>query len=192
LKILKLNILLIIFSFLIISCKQDKTIDQKSSDIKNYSDLNLKNSLSNFTGYMTDKDTIIIYVDLSMEWWIRRDEIILTKTNNKIQLQATIKEDTTFEMKYQMRTNKLPVKVLKNENNSFEQYFVDKFERTQNEYSGRYIYKITAPNDTLIFYTNGLGDKGAEIKDYYKHMIQYYPNEEDFIPIEIIHENEIE
>ncbi|RZT00067.1 hypothetical protein [Aquimarina brevivitae] len=37
-----------------------------------------------------------------------------------------------------------------------------------------------APNDTLIFFNDGLGDKGGEVRAYYKFMNQYYPNHKKF------------
>ena len=156
------------------SCKTDNKTEPYKSNLK------LTENLSDFTDEMTEKDTVKIIAELNMEWWIRRDELTITKKNNEIRLQATIKEDTTFEMKYQMRTNELPRKVIKNTNNSFEKHFKNKIERTKDKTVRQYIYKIIAPNDTLIFYTDGLGDKGGEVKDYYKFMNQYYPGNKEF------------
>ena len=177
---------LIIICLLLTSCKTENKNEQYVSEI------NLTENLSDFTNRMTEKDTIRIFAELNMEWWIRRDELLITKKNNEIQLQATIKEDSTFEMKFQMRTNKLPTIKLKNLNNEFEQHFVNKINRTEYNSGEQYIYKIMAPNDTLTFYTRGLADKGREVKDYYELMSQYYPNEKEFIPIEIVEKNEIE
>ncbi len=182
---LKFEQLIIIF-LLLTSCKTEKNNNQYISD------LNLKENLSDFTNRMTAKDTVRIFAELNMEWWIRRDELLITKKNNQIQLQATIKEDTTFEMKFQMRTNKLPTIQMTNLNNEFEQHFVNKINLTEYHSGEQYIYKIMAPNDTLIFYTIGLAEKGRDVKDYYELMIQFYPNEKEFIQIEMIEENEIE
>ncbi|WFO17133.1 hypothetical protein M601_005195 [Cellulophaga baltica 4] len=129
---------------------------------------------------MNEKDTVKIFAELNMEWWIRRDELVITKKNNEIRLQATIKEDTTFQMKYQMRINKLPTVILKDTNNALEKHFVNKIGRTKDKTIRQYIYKIMGPNDTLIFYTNGLGDKGGEVRDYYDLMNKYYPNNSEF------------
>ena len=105
-----------IICFLFTSCKKDNKTEPYKSDLK------LTENLSDFTDQMTEKDTVKIFAELSMEWWIRRDELTITKKNNEIRLQATIKEDTTFEMKYEMRTSELPRKVIKNKNNSFEKH----------------------------------------------------------------------
>ncbi|WP_375325367.1 hypothetical protein [Flagellimonas sp. GZD32] len=139
---------------------------------------------------MNEKDTIKIIAELYMEWWIRVDTLTVTKKDNQTQLQATIKEDTTFEMKYQWRTNKLKPVIIENTNNEFEQHFAKKIERTKADPKSGRIYKILSPNDTLIFYTKGLGDKGGEIGKYYTFMRNYYPNENDFVPIGVIIENE--
>ncbi len=160
--------------FLFTNCKTDKKTEPYKSDLK------LTENLTDFTTRMTEKDTVRILAELNMEWWIRLDELTITKKNNEIRLQATIKEDTTYEMKYQMRTNELPRKVIQNTDNSFEKHFKNKIERTNDKTVQQYIYKIIAPNDTLIFYTDGLGDKGGEVREYYKFMNQYYPGNKEF------------
>ena len=160
--------------FLFANCKTDKKSEPYKSDLK------LTENLSDFTSKMTEKDTIKILVELNMEWWIRRDQLIITKRNDEIRLQATIKEDTTFQMKYEMRTNALPERTIANTNNSFEKHFANKIERTEDKTIRQYIYKIIAPNDTLIFYTDGLSDKGGEVREYYEFMNKYYPNEREF------------
>ena len=165
--------LLIMVCFLFANCKTDKKEPYKS-------DLKVTENLSNFTSEMTEKDTIKIIAELNMEWWIRRDELIITKRDNQIRLQTTVKEDTTFEMKYQMRTNKFPEKTIANTDNSFEEHFANKIGRTKDKTVRQYIYKIIAPNDTLTFYTDGLGDKGGEVREYYEFMNQYYPNDKEF------------
>lgn len=171
-------------SVLLANCKSEKKSEYYISE------LSMNRNLSNFTNVMNEKDTIKIIAELYMEWWIRVDTLTITKKNNQIQLQATIKEDTTFEMKYQWRTNKLKPVIIENTDNEFEQHFSQKIKRTKtNPKSGR-IYKILSPNDTLIFYTKGLGDKGGEVKEYYKFMRNYYPNEKDFVPIGEKNENE--
>ncbi|WFO17231.1 hypothetical protein M601_005775 [Cellulophaga baltica 4] len=79
-----------------------------------------------------------------------------------------------------MRINKLPTVILKDTNNALEKHFVNKIGRTKDKTIRQYIYKIMGPNDTLIFYTNGLGDKGGEVRDYYDLMNKYYPNNSEF------------
>lgn len=161
----------------IISCKTDKKTEIYQSN------LNLTENLSNFTTVMSEKDTIKIIAKLYMEWWMRVDTLTVTKKDNQIRLQTTIKEDTTFEMKYQWRTNRLETVTLKNTNNEFENHFALRINRTKvNQDRGR-IYEIIGPKDTLIFYTNGLGDKGGEVIEYYQFMRKYYPYEKDFVPI---------
>ncbi|RZT00240.1 hypothetical protein [Aquimarina brevivitae] len=161
----------IIFMLLIIgSCKNEPY----------KSNLKLTEHLPDFTSKMTENDTIKIFAVLNMEWWVRRDELIVTKRNNEIRLQTIIKEDTTFQMKNEMRTNVLPEITISNSNHTFEQHFLNKIERTKDKKLRQYIYKIISPNDTLIFYTDGLSDKGGEVREYYKFMNQYYPAEKEF------------
>ncbi|NJW52221.1 hypothetical protein [Salinimicrobium oceani] len=143
------------------------------------SDLYLSENLTDFTSRMTDKDTVLIFAELNMEWWIRRDEIKVTKKDDQIRLDTTIKEDSTFEMKYEMRTKKLPQTVIQNVE-EFENHFENKIARTRDTSVRQYIYKIISPNDTLTFYTNGLSDKGRAVNEYYKFMKQYYPEEKEF------------
>ncbi|WP_273693633.1 hypothetical protein [Tenacibaculum sp.] len=169
--------LIILTSVLLTNCKSKKKTEHYISE------LNLNEHLSDFTNVMSEKDTIKIIAELYMEWWIRVDTLTVTKKNNQTQLQAIIKEDTTFEMKYQWRTNKLKPVIIENTNNEFEQHFAQKIERTKSDPKSGRIYKILSPNDTLIFYTKGLGDKGGEVREYYKFMRNYYPNEKDFVPI---------
>ncbi|AIZ42471.1 hypothetical protein M666_13340 [Cellulophaga baltica 18] len=171
---LSLIIIIIIGFLFLVNCKTERKTKKFQSD------LNLKKNLADFTKQMNEKDTVKIFAELNMEWWIRRDELVITKKNNEIRLQATIKEDTTFQMKYQMRINKLPTVILKDTNNALEKHFVNKIGRTKDKTIRQYIYKIMGPNDTLIFYTNGLGDKGGEVRDYYDLMNKYYPNNSEF------------
>lgn len=160
--------------FLLVACKTDRVSEPYKSD------LHLPEDLSDFTSKMSERDTIKIVADLTMEWWVRRDEITITKKNDKVRLHTTIKEDTTFEMKYEMRINELPTVILNKPNNNFEKHFLNRLERTKDETERQYIYKVMMPNDTLIFYIDGLGDKGGEVREYYEFMRNYYPNEKEF------------
>ncbi len=172
---IKLKFLLFtIIGFLYTSCKTDKKPEPYKSDLK------LTENLSDFTDRITEKDTVKIFAELNMEWWIRRDELTITKKNNEIRLQTTIKEDTTFEMKYEMRTKELPRKVIYNTDHSFEKHFTNRIERTRDTTIRQYIYKIISPNDTLTFYTDGLSDKGRAVKEYYEFMQRFYPGEKEF------------
>lgn len=179
------HIVLFVGILLLLGCKTDK----KAKPYK--SSLSLTKNLSDFTTHMTEKDTIKILANIGAEWWIRKDELIITKSENQIRLQTTIKEDTTFMLKYQMRTNKLPIIILENKTNNFENFFFKKIKRTEVK-DLDFIYKVMGPVDTLVFYTSGLGDKGGELKKYLEFMRSYYPGEKEFIPIEEIDENEME
>jgi hypothetical protein len=158
------------FLILFTSCTPEKQISK----------INLTENLSNFTSKMTDKDTIEIDVNLTMEWWIRIDRLTLTKRNNSIILNTLIREDTTFQMKNEFRINKLSEKRIRNDDLSFERHFVDNLKKSKfvNEYE--WIYKIIHKKDTLTFYTKNLGDKGNKIGEYYKFMSNYYNNEKEF------------
>jgi hypothetical protein len=187
-KVLKLNFSLIVLaSIFLLNCKSEKKAENYISEI------NLPENISDFTSRMTEKDTVHITANLTMEYWVRIDELILTKKNNELILQTTIKEDTTFERKFQMRKNTLAELNLKNSNNEFEQHFLTNFRRTKIDPNGdNWIYRIINQNDTLKFYTVGLGDKGGCVRKYYEFMDNYYPNEKEFKPIEVIENEEIE
>jgi len=169
---------LIILCFLFANCKTDKKAGPYKSDLK------VTENLSDFTSKMTEKDTVKILAVLDMEWWMRHDELTITKKNDKIQLQTTVKEDTTIlePLEYVWRINKLETITLDNINNEFEKHFFQKLERSKADFNKSLIYKVMTINDTLVFYTKGLGDKGGEVKDYLRFMHHYYPIEKDFIP----------
>ena len=170
--------LIILISILLFNCKSEKKD-------KNYiSELNLSKNITNFTSKMTEKDTVRITVNLTMEYWVRIDELILTKKNNELVLQTTVKKDTTYELKYQMQKNILPKLNIENYNNEFEQHFLNNLERTEIDSNRGWIYRIINQKDTLKFNTAGLGDKGRCVKEYFDFMDNYYPNEKEFIPIE--------
>ncbi|MFK5983074.1 MAG: hypothetical protein QM499_09180 [Flavobacteriaceae bacterium] len=122
---------------------------------------------------MTKKDTIQIKVNLTMEHWVRIDELILTKRKNKLNLQTTIKEDTTFMSKYEMRENTLAELNFENIDNEFEHHFLTNFRRTKIDSSENWIYRIISQKDTLKFYTVGLGDKSGCVKEYFDFMGNY-------------------
>ncbi len=176
--------LIILVSVLLTNCKSEKKSD-------NYiSELNLTENISDFTSKMTEKDTIRIRVNLSMEHGVRIDELILTKRKNKLNLQTTIKEDTTFMSKYEMRESTLAELNFENIDNEFEHHFLKNFRRTKIDSSENWIYRIISQKDTLKFYTVGLGDKGGCVKEYFDFMGNYYPNKKEFIPIKVIEETE--
>ena len=176
----------LIIPFLFITLTKCNSVKKEKQKIEPYiSKVNLTENVSDFTSEMTEKDTIKILAELSMERWIREDELILTKKNNEIYLQVIIKEDTTFEGKYQMRTNRLTEIKIENSNNYFEKYFAGKLERTKVNSPKSLFYIIISQNDTLTFFTNvNLGDIGKEVDDYLKFMSIYYPNEMEFHPFE--------
>jgi hypothetical protein len=177
--------LIILVSVLLTNCKSEKKIE-------NYiSELNLSENISNFTSQMTEKDTVRITANLTMEYWVRIDELILTKKNNKLILQTTIKEDTTYERKYQIRKHTLAELNIENLNNEFEQHFLGKINRTTRNSNENWIYRIINQKDTLKFHTVGLGDKGGCVREYFEFMTNYYPNEkEEFKLIEVSEETE--
>ena len=185
-KVFKLNFSLIFLaSIFLINCKSENKVEN------NISELNLSENLSDFTSRMTEKDTVRITVNLTMEYWVRIDELILTKKNNELILQTTIKEDTTFERKFKMRENVLPELNFKNTDNEFERHFLTNFRRTKiDSNEDNWIYRIINQKDTLKFRTVGLGDKGGCVREYFKFMDSYYPNKEEFKPIEVIEESE--
>jgi len=176
--------LIILLSVLLTNCKSEKKAD------KYISELNLTENISDFTSRMTNKDTVRITANLTMEYWVRIDELTLTKNNNKLILQTTVKEDTTFERKYQMRKTTLTELNFENIDNEFDRHFLTNFRRTKIDSNGNWIYRIISQKDTLIFHTVGLGDKGGCVKKYFEFMDNYYPNEKIFKPIEVIEETE--
>jgi hypothetical protein len=184
-KVHKLKFSLIILaSVLLTNCKSKKKTE-------NYiSELNLSENISNFTSQMTEKDTVRITANLTMEYWVRIDELILTKNKNNLILQTTVKEDTTYERKYQMRKNTLTELNIENLNNEFEQHFQGKIKRTKSNSNENWIYRIINQKDTLKFYTAGLGDKGGCVREYFEFMTNYYPDEKEFISIKVVKENE--
>ena len=73
-KVLKLNFSLIILaSVFLLNCKSEKKAENYISEI------NLPENISDFTSRMTEKDTVRITANLTMEYWVRIDELILTK-----------------------------------------------------------------------------------------------------------------
>jgi len=184
-KVPKLKFSLIfLVSVLLTNCKSEKKTDEYISE------LNLTENISDFTSRMTEKDTIRIIANLTMEYWVRIDELVLTKKNNQLILKTTVKEDTTYELKYQMRKNTLAELNIENPNNEFEQHFLTNFRRTKIDSNGGWIYKIINQKDTLKFQTVGLGDKGGCVKEYFEFMDNYYPNEKEFKPFKVIEETE--
>jgi len=176
----------LIYSILI-GCKEEKVLDVPKEYI---SELSITENLSDFTSKMTEKDTIKIIANLTMEYAVRIDELTLTKRNNTLILQTTIKEDTTFELKYQMRKTELPELQINNLNNEFEQHFLTHSRRTKIDTSRGWIYKLINQKDTLRFNTLGLADKATSISEYIPFLQKYYPLDSIFKPYGFI-ENDI-
>lgn len=192
-KVINLFYFVLFFNFLQ-SCGNQPQDQEKS---KSYvSDIEISEDLDVLTSEMTENDTIKILANLTMEWWVRLDELIISKKNESVFIQATIKEDTTMELKYEMRVNELPKVKIKTTDKYFENHFVSKLERVnspQDPYAyAIWIYKIINQSDTLVFNTHGLGDRGGLIDDYFQFMQEFYPNQEEYKLIDVIEEPELE
>ncbi len=183
--------------FPVLICSFLQGCGKQSQDKNNYqvyiSDIELSEDLADLTYQMTEKDTIEVLANLTMEWWVRMEKMIITKSNDSIFIQATVKEDTTFELRYQMRVNEFSKVKMKTADRTFENYFLSKLERTDSGKGKNYnwFYKIINQTDTLIFYTYGLGDKGGLVGEHFQFMQEFYPDEEEYIPIKVIEESEI-
>ena len=184
----------IIAALLFSSCKNinnQNSIDESEMALKPFeSEINLRVDLENFTAKLTEKDTIKILANLSMEFWIRRDELVFTKNNNQIQLNIKVEEDTTWQLEYQMRTTNLPTKILENYSFELEKHFVNNLKLTKSNGNDHWFYKIINQKDTLTFYTDNLGKMGLLNEEYFRIMRRIYPNEKIFRPIEVIEEKE--
>lgn len=178
----KITYLFILFS--LFNCKENAKQEKKVFISK----INLKKDLSVLTKKMTDMDTIKINVNLTMEWWNRIDNIILTKNDSSVFIETTSKEsvdgiDPEFEVEKLRKVRIDTTKI------NLEKLFIDNLYRTDSiKYKHSWIYKIINGKDTLTFYSYGLGDKGLSIDDYYSLMKQFYPYNERFVEIKILEE----
>jgi hypothetical protein len=78
-KVSKLNLrLIILVTVLLLNCKSEKKADNYISELK------LVENILDFTSRMTKKDTVRITANLTMEYWVRIDELILTQKNNEL------------------------------------------------------------------------------------------------------------
>jgi hypothetical protein len=184
-----------LFFFLLIflsGCGEQHTQENKNSQTY-VSDIDLREDLDVLTSKMTEKDTIKVMANLTMEYWVRMDRLVITKSKDSIILQATIEEDTTFERKFEMLVRELPPVGIKTKDRHFENYFFSKLERTDSlkEKYNNWFYKIINQTDTLTFYTYGLGDRGGLVGEHFHFMQEYYPDKEEYKPIEVIEESEI-
>jgi hypothetical protein len=146
---------------------------------------NLKTDLADFTTRMTEKDTINIIANLTMEDWIRQDLLVLSKKGNEIKLSTRCEETYIDFKKTEKWISDFKMVTVNNANGKFEKFFVDRIKRTV-EADPNWIYKIISNRDTLTFYSYGLSDKGGEIPKYYDFMSNLYPNEREFKGIEVL------
>ena len=78
-----------LFLLIIISLTNCKS--KSNSAIKvdiNKTKFDLVENLTDFTSEMSENDTVKVIVNLSMEYWVRMDEIELTKRNSDIYLNT--------------------------------------------------------------------------------------------------------
>jgi hypothetical protein len=160
---------LFIFFLLFYNCKKlEKKSTAKSSTLKVKTN-DLKNLIVN------EGDSIILNFDLTMEWLIREEKILLTKENNKVFIQGYIKEKTQgldnyfkkkklYKIEYIVKDDSLNLKELIKENRS----------RLNKKGNDQPFFKIYNQKDTLIFYSSNLADKSKFIKKYFTIMANTY------------------
>ena len=177
------NILLYTFILiLLINCKSELKPEKKVEQF--ISELNLTENLNIFTSKMTDKDTLKIIVNLTMENWIRVDELTITRLNDEIQLLTTEKRYSELENQKPILKKNFNLIILNNKNNEFEKHFYEQIDRIKEGNKYQWIYKVISQKDTLTFHTTDLGDKGIQVEKYFEFMTKLYPNENDFKPLE--------
>lgn len=169
-EIVKFNFLFFLILFLFSSCKTDNKHEKYISKI------DISKDLANFTSKLTEKDTIIIDVNLSMEYWIRLDKITILKKGNTLKMKTEVKKDTSYRLKYEFLTEELSERTIELNNKKIEDFFIKRIKRTVKTEDDKYwIYRIINQEDTLKFYSKGLGDKGGEVHKYFDLMKNFYP-----------------
>ncbi|MCF1192354.1 hypothetical protein LRR18_12235 [Mangrovimonas sp. AS39] len=135
------------------------------------SDFKLEDDYKELTNKITELDTIKIWADLSSCMWMTTEKIILTKSNDSLNIELKV---------VQMMDPEITELIRIHENdtswnfNSFLKKNKDRLVKTEER--DEVNLKIKHNSDSLEFYTGNLGDLNSFIGSYYESMFKLKPN----------------
>lgn len=161
--------ILILSFFLFYNCKKNGN----EREIINKADTKIKSGKIQTSG--NKSDTIILDFNLTMEWAVRKDSIVLIKNEDSISIRGIVKQkieglDKDFLITYLKPRNYSSKKDLSN-----LELLIKKYSDKKNK-GDAYLLKAYKNNDTLILYSDNLTDKNNFIQEYFKIMRKIYPD----------------
>lgn len=162
---------LIIFVFA--CCKEDKR--DRENIISRQPEIKSEHSQSK----KQINDTIILDLNLTMEWAVRKDSLILIRNNDSINIKGIVRQkidgvDKNFKI------------IRLTPKNNFTKEYASALESLINKYKGKtksgdvYLLKMYKKNDTLILYSDNLAEKNNFIQEYFKIMRKIYPDSKEY------------
>tara|TARA_B100001063_G_C16679966_1_gene511169 strand:- start:310 stop:840 length:531 start_codon:yes stop_codon:yes gene_type:complete len=161
--------ILALLIFVFVCCKEDKrdreNINNRQSELKSeYSQP--KKQLN---------DTIILDLNLTMEWAVRKDSLILIKNKDSITINGLVKQKIEGVDKNYKISHLKPKNYYPEEDSTALESLINKYKKkTKN--GDVYLLKRYKKNDTLILFSDNLKEKNDFIQEYFKIMRKIYPD----------------
>jgi len=169
---------LFIFFILLSNCKKvEKKSEPKNLTLQIKLNSLKENDLKNLI--INEGDSINLNFNLTIEWNIREEKILLTKENNKIFIQGYIKEKTEgLDNDFDKNKLRKLEYITKNDSLNLKELIKENMGRLDRKGNGQLLFKIYNKKDTLNFYSYNLADKSKFVKKYFKIMKKTYTSSE--------------
>ena len=140
-------------------------------------------NLASFDNYLSENDSLIVIVDMSVCESTHHEKLIFTKQNDTVFIQGKVQADY-YE---NLVLKKIPYLILEKDTLNFENLFLKRIDTNVEKRKASYfVYQIlNTKRDTVRLFNDGLIDKIDISRHHFKIMNRLYPNEELYIPLEI-------
>ena len=153
-----INILVLVI--IIVGC-QNPT--EKSKNLTN-SNFNLWDDYTTFRKSMTESDTIIVWMDMSVCLYQGMEKFDITKEKDSLKVQLYFKESAFSDKEYiEQKTIKIP---LNDTIWNFEKFLIENKNRIKPNDKNKPNFAMYSDTSKLYFYTYGLSDLNRFIIDY--------------------------
>ncbi len=165
----KLNHSILILLIILFGCK---TSTKDASEL-NEPTFTLKNDYSNFQKLMSERDTIMFWMDLSVCLHQGMEKSVVTKKGDSLKIIIYYKESAFSDKEY---TERKTIKISVNDTTwSFGEFLAENKNRTRQNEKGDPTFGMYSDTAKLYFYTYGLADLNRFIIDYSKVMRRLDP-----------------
>jgi len=145
-------------------------------------------NLTSFDKFLSENDSLKVIVDMSICTGTHQEKLVFTKQNDTVFIQGNVHADY-YE---NLVLKKNPYLILEKDTLNFENLFLKRIDKNiEKRKTSSFIYEIfNTKGDTLRLFCDGLIDMIGISIHHFNIMNRLYPNEEIYIPDEILQKPE--